>query len=424
MLNRIMNACIWMGIQMYWGGQAIKIILRALIGKRFINLKNTLPSSANVDTASLISFFVFVVVFLPLPMIPPERLQIPFRITFVMITCTMFGLLIWSQRAAHGPGELIHAGSTKHGVVLSWNTVYGLQSLIGAQASGCLGQSDWTRYAQTPNSALFGQLVTAPIFICVTAICGILITSAAATIYGEYIWNPFELLLTMQESSGSAGTRAGTFFAGLGFLASQLSLCQMLNGISTGMDMAALCPKWINIRRGCYILTIIAIAICPWNYVTSPGTFITVLSSWSVFLSPMTGIVISDYFLVRHGQYHIGDLYCGNKSSAYWYVWGFNPRGFTAWILGTVPLLPGFARAVKHTANGNGWDHIYEISYFYGFFVALVVHAVLHTVFPAKRQRGSSPFVLSMHAEMLERVEGEEGRKQEYTSKETVAAEA
>ena len=88
-----------------------------------------------------------------------------------------------------------------------------------------------------------------------------------------------------------------------------------------------------------------------------------------------------------------------------------------------VPLLPGFVRAVKHTANGNGWDHIYEISYFYGFFVALVVHAVLHTVFPAKRQRGSSPFVLSMHAETLERVEGEEGRKQEYTSsKETEAA--
>lgn len=126
--------------------------------------------------------------------------------------------------------------------------------------------------------------------------------------------------------------------------------------------------RWINIRRGCYILTVIAIAICPWNYVTwvlvlsyrshghvcdaaenwkadsnetcrNPGTFITVLSGWSVFLSPMTGIVISDYFLVRHGEYHLGDMYMGNSRSAYWYTAGFNWRCFIAWLLGMAPLL-------------------------------------------------------------------------------------
>lgn len=75
------------------------------------------------------------------------------------------------------------------------------------------------------------------------------------------------------------------------------------------------------------------------NCVSNPGTFITVLSGWSVFLSPMTGIVVSDYFLVRHGEYHIGDMYMGNSRSAYWYTGGFNWRCFTAWILGMGPLL-------------------------------------------------------------------------------------
>ncbi|KAK8201301.1 permease for cytosine/purines, uracil, thiamine, allantoin-domain-containing protein [Phyllosticta paracitricarpa] len=331
-LNRIMTACVWMGIQAYWGGQAVKIILRAVIGPKF----------------------------------------------------------------------LFYTGSTKHGSTLSWNAVFGLQSIIGSQASGCLGQSDWTRYARTPNSALFGQLFCATILITVTAVCGILITSAAADVYGEYIWNPFELLLEVQlRNPSDSAQRAGTFFAGLGFLVSQLALCQMLNGVSTGMDMAALCPKWINIRRGCYILTVIAIAICPWNYVVNPGTFITVLSGWSVFLSPMTGIVISDYFLVRFGEYHIGDMYMGNKKSCYWYWHGFNFRAFTAWILGMAPLLPGFARAIKKTNSGNGWDKIYEISYFYGFFMALTAHAALHAIFPGERQRGRSPFILEGVAEMI-----------------------
>ena len=91
-LNRIMTAVIWLGIQMYWGGQAIKIILGAIIGPSFVHLRNTLPSSANVDTASLISFFVFIIIFLPSLMVPPEKLQWPLRVSSILLP-TMAGRL-------------------------------------------------------------------------------------------------------------------------------------------------------------------------------------------------------------------------------------------------------------------------------------------------------------------------------------------
>lgn len=80
-LNRIVTGIVWLGIQMYWGGQAVKVILGAIIGPSWIGLRNTLPESANVDTASLISFFVFQALFLPCLLIPPEKLQIPFRVS-------------------------------------------------------------------------------------------------------------------------------------------------------------------------------------------------------------------------------------------------------------------------------------------------------------------------------------------------------
>ncbi|ORY59491.1 permease for cytosine/purines, uracil, thiamine, allantoin-domain-containing protein [Pseudomassariella vexata] len=227
-LNRIVTGCIWMGIKLIGGGKvSVKIILRSPTGACFVNLRNTLPASSNTDTASIISF-VFIIISLPLPMIPPEKLQLPFRITFVMITATMFGMLGWAVHAAGGPGALMHSPTTTSGSAFSWGAVFGLQSLVGSQAAACLGQPDWTRYhsyARTPNAALFGQLFTAPLFVIVTSVCGILITSAAATMYGEYIWNPFELLLRVQEHSLSPAARAGTFFAGLGFLTDQLALC-------------------------------------------------------------------------------------------------------------------------------------------------------------------------------------------------------
>lgn len=164
--------------------------------------------------------------------------------------------------------------------------------------------------------------------------------------------------------------------------------------MAAGMDIAALCPKYINIRRGSYVITILGVAVCPWNYVTRPTTFITVLSGWSVFLSPMTGILISDYYFVRKRGLHVGDLYGANSSSAYWYTFGFNWRAFVAWSMSIWPLLPGLIREVRGVSDGAAWNHLYQVSYFFGFFVALLTYWGLSAVFPTEKQTGDSPFVL------------------------------
>ena len=70
--------------------------------------------------------------------------------------------------------------------------------------------------------------------------------------------------------------------------------------------------------------------------------------------------------------------------------------------MGLWPVLPGFARAIEGVADGNGWDRLYDITYFYGFFVAGLTYWALHTAFPVPNQRGSSPFVLADHVRMLE----------------------
>ena len=53
----------------------------------------------------------------------------------------------------------------------------------------------------------------------------------------------------------------------------------------------------------------------------------------------MTGILLSDYFLVRKRHLDIEDLYIGSQESIYWYFHGFNWRSFAAWALALWPLL-------------------------------------------------------------------------------------
>ena len=48
---------------------------------------------------------------------------------------------------------------------------------------------------------------------------------------------------------------------------------------------------------------------------------------------------------------------------------------------------------------------MYQLTYFYGFFVAGFVYWTLHSVFPSPRQTGYSPFVLAEHVRMLEEQE-------------------
>ncbi|GAO16363.1 hypothetical protein UVI_02049820 [Ustilaginoidea virens] len=133
---------------------------------------------------------------------------------------------------------------------------------MGAWGGGTLGQSDWTRYASRKLAPVPSQLVASPATITVTAVIGIVVTSAAKDVIGgDVLWNPIYLLAAIQEYYGSSSAvRAGVFFAGLGLVASQLAISLILNAMSCGMDMAGLWPKYINIRRGAAIMTVIGIA--------------------------------------------------------------------------------------------------------------------------------------------------------------------
>jgi NCS1 family nucleobase:cation symporter-1 len=57
----------------------------------------------------------------------------------------------------------------------------------------------------------------------------------------------------------------------------------------------------------------------------------------------------------------------------------------------------GFVRRVRATSTSSGWDHVYSLSYFFGFFVSGITHWALHTICPVEKQTGSSPFEMELH---------------------------
>lgn len=89
-------------------------------------------------------------------------------------------------------------------------------------------------------------------------------------------------------------------------------------------------PKYLNIRRGAYLTALISIACSPWRLVNTSTVFLSVMSSYSVFMGPMIGVMITSYFIVNQQKLKVDDLFVGNKSSIYWFSGGYNWRALIA----------------------------------------------------------------------------------------------
>lgn len=78
--------------------------------------------------------------------------------------------------------------------------------------------------------------------------------------------------------------------------------------MSGGFDISALWPSRITIRRGAYITALLSPAINPWRLVNTATVFITVMGSYSVFLGPMVGLMVTGYYVIHRRKLKVVDL--------------------------------------------------------------------------------------------------------------------
>ncbi|OCT44047.1 putative permease C29B12.14c [Cladophialophora carrionii] len=368
------------GIQAYWGGLAVTVIL-ASIFPTFEHMKNTLPESADITTQELIGFIIYIVVFTPLMLVHPRRFHKYLFYIFGGVLATMVGLFIWAV-SANGGASVMPPSVSISSTERSFLMLRCVSSVAGAWTGSGIRQADWTRYAKTRRAAVLNQMITVPLTITITAMLGTFATSAVTNMYGQAIWQPITLLQFLLRNNYNASTRAGCFFAGLGFFLSQLSVNVVQNSVAAGMDLASLAPRWVDVTRGSLIMCLIGYVINPWRFVKAPGTFITVLNSFGMFISPLAGINVVDFWLVRSRQWKVPDLYVGDNSSIYWYFMGLNWRAFFSWTMAIWPSFPGFLVAVGGAELAGGWLKCFQLSWFIGFLGAGLIHYCVSLVFP------------------------------------------
>ncbi|XXG94517.1 hypothetical protein Hte_000774 [Hypoxylon texense] len=385
LLQRILLNFIWNAIQCWNGGRLAAVCLTA-IWPSFAKMGNFLPESLPATGDQFVGFIVFWFLSTPLLWIPPEKFRTPFLFTTIYSALGMIAIMIWALSTAHGAGPLLNTGvALPQGSQwnVSWLMMAGINQTIGGITAGITNGSDFSRYARGWRPYVIGTITSGWITGILVCVVGLVTTSAAQKIYGEVYWNPPDLLMRMMESGdGSSAARAGVFFLAFGFGLTSMfeNICG--NAVAGGIDLAGLWPHYINIRRGAIITFVAAWVVQPWQLVNRAVTFIQVLSSFSVFLSPMIGLMAVDFYLLRGRKIRLTHLY-NSTNSSYWYWNGVNWRAIVAWVCGWAPTIGGLVVTVNQDTNASrALFELYFMAFFIGFFTSATIFFVLNKLFP------------------------------------------
>src|SRR5207248_82813 len=206
-------------------------------------------------------------------------------------------------------------------------------SMVGFWATVARNMPDFTRYARTQSDQMWGQALGLPTAMTLYSFVGVAVTSASVVIFGEAIWDPVTLL-------GKFNQPVVASIALIALLIATLTTNVAANVVSPSNDFANLNPRLISFRTGGMITGVLGVLMMPWKLLSDLNSYVFGwLVGYSALLGPIAGVMIVDYFLVRHSRLKTGDLY--RRNGAYEYDNGINMRAVAALVLGIAVALLG-----------------------------------------------------------------------------------
>ncbi|KAG7693039.1 hypothetical protein KL930_004388 [Ogataea haglerorum] len=379
---RIILGVVWYGSNAWMGGLCLGTILSTIF-PTFQNMKNTFPEGVNMTTKELVGFLLYQLLCMVLLRIRPEKVAIPIAVSAGYNFFVMLAMVIWARVHAGTIGPLVHTTTTASGSELAWIWLYGITSTFGGIVTGIANQSDFTRFSIKRTDPILGTFLGLWFFSTLVPVIGIITTSCLQSTYGEQYWNPIYVVQLWLATDYSAKSRAAGFFASLGFTIAQIGNSVVENGIPGGMDLAGCFPEYINIFRGSIIIALLSWIVCPWTFYNTSSTFVTVMGSFSVFMTPLIGILICDFWIVRKRKIKLADLYHGESSGAYYFTYGCNFRALAAWTVAFTLNLPGMIHNITPSIKiGSGMYNYFRGNLFFGLAISVSVYYVLCRIWP------------------------------------------
>jgi nucleobase:cation symporter-1, NCS1 family len=210
-----------------------------------------------------------------------------------------------------------------------WQMIVATALVVSYFSGPMVNFSDFSRFATGMDAVRKGNFWGLPVNFLAFSLVTVITTSGTLTVFGQYIEDPVEIVSRI-DSTTAAVLGAATF------LIATIGINIVANFVSPAFDFANVSPKHITFIRGGMIAAVGSVAVMPWHLFNSPEIIHYTLDTLGAAIGPLYGILVADYYLVRHEHLFVDDLYNDRPDGHYWYQGGFNPNAVWALIVGAV----------------------------------------------------------------------------------------
>ncbi|KAM0753513.1 hypothetical protein T439DRAFT_345959 [Meredithblackwellia eburnea MCA 4105] len=360
-------ALMWTAISIVQAGGFLQNMVVA-IWPRFANW-NHLPKSSNLTSGEILLIIIYWFIQTIVSMLPISKLRWFFIFKTWLVTPAWFAMFLWGAVITKGEGVLIKGPDTVAPGQRAWAALQALNVIIGLFSSLAVNMPDFARFSKNEKAGLY-QALLLPVIGTMGALSPIFVTAAYQKQHGEYQWY-------LPVVIGSFDSRAAKFFAGFAFLVATLGNQIAAGSFPFGNDISGIFPQYVNIRRAAVLMSIFCLVSNPWTIIANAIAVLSFLSGYSIFMGPLAGIMICDYYILSKCKLSVTNMYNPNGIYKYWHGWNY--RAYVAFFVPVIPLLPGLAYSIKPESVhvSPGILHLYSFGWLFGLTSSMLIYYVL-----------------------------------------------
>jgi len=244
-----------------------------------------------------------------------------------------------------------------------------LNANIAFWATMALSMPDYTRFAKSQYSQVFGQLSLPFIMIAIGAL-GLVVTGASIFIYKTPIWDP--ILLASLAIPNPIIADTAIFLMMLGVLVVNI----YADTVGPAYDFANIYPGKLSWFAGAVIVTLIAAALQSWSYYFNAVSYVeNWLITYGVVLGAVEGVIIFDYAVIRRFRLSLYDNYIPQGRFRYWK--GINPAAFISFAITMILVFPPNYYGIPITQLYPGQAWVYQNGWISSIVIAGIIYLIL-----------------------------------------------
>ncbi|TNE36158.1 MAG: NCS1 family nucleobase:cation symporter-1 [Alphaproteobacteria bacterium] len=322
---RAIVAIFWYGAQTYFASTAVSLLLGSIFGKSegamFLGM-------SGIDWISFLLVWAFQI-WLFWNGVDWISKFLNLAGPFVYIVMIILAVVIWVKAGSGLFSELgnIFQGMGNHegGGFAAFLAVVG--TMIAYFAAVVINYGDFSRFVKTQGDMKKGNLIGLPLNIAFFSLIALVVTAGTVAIWGETLTSPTDIISRVD-------SLPLTIVAAIMFFAATVGINLVANFVPPAYDLANLMPQKINFRIGGLITSGFALIIGGlWVSTISQIGIFSFVNTLGAILAPVYGIMIVDYYMVKHGKLDIQQLFTADPSGQYYYDNGWNKRALFAFAI-------------------------------------------------------------------------------------------